>query len=158
MKNPSLKALTAFMLLSLLISCGKGTLYSDTVKMEEGQWSMYDPAKYACIINDTTGSYNLTFSIRTSSDYHYRNIYMFVITSLPSGVSLTDTVQGILTNEKGEWLGKGAGDIREVTIPYKSNVFFPENGEYHFRVIHGMRDTVLNGVYDLGIKIAKRTK
>lgn len=146
------------MLSALLISCNRNTLYNDIVKMNGQKWSMYDAGNFACQIDDTTGSYNVSFSIRTSTDYPYRNLFLFVVTTLPSGTSLTDTIQGMITNEKGDWLGRGAGDIREVAIPYKSNIFFPEKGEYHFRVIHGMRDTVLNGVYDLGIKISKRTK
>ncbi len=155
MRINSSKIFVTALLLPLLLSCERGVLYSDVVKMEEEQWSMYVPAKFACAINDTIGSYNLSFTVRTSSDYPYRNLYMFVITTFPSGLSIADTLQGVLSNEKGEWLGKGTGDIRELTIPYKSNVFFPEKGEYHFRVIHGMRDTVLPGVYDFGITIAK---
>lgn len=149
--------LPALTVIVLLTSCGRNTLYSDVVKMDNAKWSMYDPAGFACNVRDTTGSYNVSLSVRTSTDYPYRNLYLFVVTTFPSGTSLTDTVQGILTDEKGEWLGKGAGDIREVVIPFKSNVFFPEAGEYHFRVIHGMRDTVLTGVYDIGMKISLRT-
>lgn len=149
--------LAALSILVLLTSCGRNILYSDVVKMKDEEWSMYDPANFSCPVNDTTGSYNVSFSVRTSTEYPYRNLFLFVVTTFPSGTTLTDTVQGMLTDEKGEWLGKGVGDIREVAIPYKSNVFFPEAGEYHFRVIHGMRDTVLNGVYDIGLKISLRT-
>jgi gliding motility-associated lipoprotein GldH len=149
--------LPALTVIVLLTSCGRNTMYNDIVKMEDTEWSMYDPANFACTVNDTIRSYNVNLSVRTSTDYPYRNLYLFVITTFPSGTTLTDTVQGMLTDEKGEWLGKGAGDIREAVIPYKSNVFFPEAGEYHFRVIHGMRDTVLTGVYDIGMKIFLRT-
>lgn len=149
--------LPALAVILLLSSCGRNTMYSGIVKMNDAEWSMYDPAGFACTVDDTTGSYNVNLSVRTSTEYPYRNLYLFVITTFPSGTTLTDTVQGILTDEKGEWLGRGAGDIREAVIPYKSNVFFPEAGEYHFRVIHGMRDTVLTGVYDIGMKISLRT-
>jgi len=142
----------------LLCSCGRNIIYTDSVKIPDEQWSMYDTGKFACQIDDTIGSYNISFSVRTSTDYPYRNLYMFIVTTFPSGSSQTDTIQSQLRNEKGEWLGKGVGDIREGIIPYKSNVFFPEKGEYHFKVIHGMRDTVLSGVYDIGMKISKRTK
>jgi len=62
----------------------------------------------------------------------------------------------MVTDEKGNWLGRGTGNIRELTVPFKSNVWFPETGEYHFRVMHGMRDTVLHGVRDIGMKISRR--
>lgn len=115
---------------------------------------MYDPAKYSCPVEDTISLYNIELSLRTSTDYPYRNIYLFVITTFPSGTAVTDTLHAMVTDEKGKWRGKGTGDVRELTIPFKSNVFFPETGDYHFRVLHGMRDTVLKGVYDLGMKIS----
>jgi gliding motility-associated lipoprotein GldH len=151
-RNNTVIVSTLIMLLCL--SCNSGTYYTDSVRMEDEKWSMYDPANFSCLIDDTARIYDINLSVRTSTDYPYRNLYLFVVTSFPSGSSLTDTIQGIVADEKGEWLGKGAGDIREVTIPFKSNVYFPETGEYHFKVIHGMRDTVLKGVYDIGMRIS----
>ena len=147
-------ALLAF----ITLSCDSGTLYSDNYRLEDKQWSMYDPARYTCTIEDTVSTYNIDLTVRTSTDYPYRNMYLFVVTSFPSGTSVTDTLHVRITDEKGKWLGKGAGDLRELTLPYKSNVWFPEQGEYHFRVIHGMRDTVLKGVYDMGMKISLKER
>lgn len=142
------------MLAVITLSCDRNTLFSDNYRIEDRQWSMYDPARYTCIIGDTVSIFNIDLSVRTSTDYPYRNMYLFIVTTFPSGTTVTDTLQALITDEKGMWLGRGAGDLRELTIPYKSNVFFPEEGEYHFSVIHGMRDTLLKGVYDMGIRIS----
>lgn len=142
------------MLAVITLACDRGTLFSDNYRIDDRQWSMYDPARYACAIGDTVSTFNIDLSIRTSTDYPYRNMYLFVVTTFPSGTTVTDTLQAMITDEKGRWLGKGAGDLRELTIPYKSNVYFPESGEYHFRVIHGMRDILLKGVYDIGMRIS----
>lgn len=159
MREPGNKILAVSALIMLItLSCDRGTYYADSVKMQDDSWSMYDPCKFSCQIDDTVSVYNFDLSIRTSTGYPYRNLYLFVVTSFPSGNTVTDTVQAILANEKGDWLGRGAGDLRELTIPYKSNIYFPEKGEYHFKVIHGMRDTVLNGVYDLGMRISLKQK
>lgn len=141
------------MLAVITLSCDRNTLFSDNYRIDDKQWSIYNPARYTCMISDTVRTYNINLSVRTSTDYPYRNMYLFIVTTFPSGTTVTDTLQAIITDEKGKWLGRGAGDLRELTIPYKSNVWFPETGEYHFRVIHGMRDTVLKGVYDMGMKI-----
>lgn len=117
---------------------------------------MFDPARYACEIDDTVRTYNMKLSLRTSTEYPYRNIYLFMMTTFPSGSVMTDTIHAMVTDEKGKWLGRGTGAVRELTIPYKSNVYFPEQGKYHFRVVHGMRDTILKGVYDMGMKISFR--
>jgi gliding motility-associated lipoprotein GldH len=145
---------TALLLAAAAVACDRSIHYSENFRIDKGEWSTYDPAKYACIIDDTVMTYNLELSMRTSTEYPYRNIYLFILTTFPSGTSVTDTLHAMVTDEKGRWLGKGTGDLRELTIPYKSNVYFPEPGEYHFRVIHGMRDTILLGVYDMGMKIS----
>lgn len=142
------------MLAVITLSCDRNTIFSENYRIDDRQWSMYNPARYTCSIGDTVSTFNIDLSVRTSTDYPYRNIYLFIVTTFPSGTTVTDTLQAMITDEKGRWLGRGAGDLRELTIPYKSNVFFPEEGEYHFTVLHGMRDTLLKGVYDMGITIS----
>ncbi len=142
------------MLAVTTLSCDRNTLFSDNYRIDDRQWSMYDPARYTCTIGDTVSTFNIDLSVRTSTDYPYRNMYLFIVTTFPSGTIVTDTLQAMITDERGKWLGRGAGDLRELTIPYKTNVFFPEEGEYHFSVIHGMRDTLLKGVYDMAMTIS----
>jgi len=155
MRGSRIKIIAAALLLAIAaMACDRSIQYSENYKLDKGKWSMFDPAKYTCPIDDTLRTYDIRLSLRTSTDYPYRNIYLFVVTTFPSGTVVTDTLQAMVTDEKGRWLGKGTGDLRELTIPYKSNVFFPESGDYHFRVIHGMRDTLLNGVYDMGMQIS----
>ncbi len=109
-------------------------------------------------VNDTINSNNIHFTIRTGSSYPYRNIYLFVTTTSPDGKSITDTLQYNLADEKGNWYGKGFGDIHELNLPYKSNVFFPVKGTYQFKIQHGMRIEDLKGVYDFGIRVEKTVK
>jgi gliding motility-associated lipoprotein GldH len=155
MRKRKISLLIAGMLLAVItLSCDRSTLFSGNYHLEDKQWSMYDPARYAFPVEDTLSTYNIALSVRTSTDYPYRNLYLFVVTAFPSGTTVTDTIHATVADEKGKWMGRGAGDLRELTIPYKSNVYFPEKGEYHIRVVHGMRDTVLKGVYDMGIKVS----
>jgi gliding motility-associated lipoprotein GldH len=158
MKRNSFFIILPLISLIIITGCQQKTLFNETKKLNDEKWNMYDPATFRCMVKDTTGAYDVTFSLRTSTDYKYRNIYLFVLTTFPSGTTQTDTIQYAVTNEKGEWIGRGAGDIRELTMHFKSNVFFPEKGLYQFRIIHGMRDTDLKGVYDFGMKIRKRKK
>lgn len=139
----------------ILTSCDRNIQYAGNFAPDRGRWSMYDPAQFTFTIEDTLQTWNVGLSLRTTSDYPYRNIYLFLVTDFPSGYTITDTLHARVADEKGRWLGRGAGDLRELTIPYKSNVWFPEGGEYHLTVVHGMRDTLLRGVNDLGIKITR---
>ena len=117
-----------------------------------------DIAAFKVPITDTINSNNVFFTIRNGSSYPFRNIYLFVTTTSPDGKRITDTLQYNLADEKGKWYGKGFGDIHELNLPYKSNVFFPKKGNYQFKIQHGMRIENLKGVYDFGLRIEKIRK
>lgn len=107
---------------------------------------------------DTVSSVDISFIIRTGSDYPFRNIYLFVSITSPDGKVLTDTLEYYLADESGRRYGRGTGEIREVALPFKTNVYFSKKGSYNFSVCHGMRMTDLPGVHDFGIKVVNDEK
>jgi gliding motility-associated lipoprotein GldH len=138
-----------------IISCGRDVVYTDSEAMPSKTWELTNTPVFAVPIKDTLSGNDISFLIRTGSSYPYRNLYLFVTTTSPEGKSITDTLQYYLADEKGKRIGKGFGDIREVVLPFKSNVFFPGQGTYSFKVQHGMRIESLKGVYDFGIRVKK---
>lgn len=126
--------------------------------MPERTWKLLDIPAFKIPVTDTLNSNNVFFTIRTGSSYPFRNIYLFVTTTSPDGKSITDTLQYNLADEKGKWYGKGFGDIHELNLPYKTNVYFPVKGSYQFKIQHGMRVEDLKGVYDFGLRIEKISK
>ena len=144
--------------LFLLSSCNSKIVYTNSQAMTEETWKLMDITAFKVPITDTLNSNNVFFTIRNSSSYPFRNIYLFVTTTSPDGKKITDTLQYNLADEKGKWYGKGFGDIHELNLPYKSNVYFPLKGTYEFKIQHGMRVENLKGVYDFGLRIEKFRK
>lgn len=144
------------LLLIIAVSCDSNSFYADSHEMDNEIWRIGDAAVFEPVIDDTTHSNNILFTIRTGTSYPYRNIWLFVSTTSPSGKRLTDTLRYDLADEKGNWFGRGFGDIHELNLPFRSSVFFPEKGKYTFRIIHGMRDEDLKGIYDFGLRIEKQ--
>ena len=147
-------------LTSLLLSCScnSNVVYTDSRVMPEKTWRLMDIPAFKIPVSDTVNSNNVFFTIRTGSSYPFRNIYLFVTAISPDGKSITDTLQYNLADEKGNWYGKGFGDIHELNLPYKSNVYFPMKGTYRFKIQHGMRIEDIKGVYDFGVRIEKTGK
>jgi gliding motility-associated lipoprotein GldH len=152
---PSVLILSTLLLLS---SCNSKVVFSDSKVMNDKTWNLKDIPSFKVLVNDTVNSNNVIFTIRTSSSYPYRNIYLFVTTTSPDGRSIGDTLQYNLADEKGNWLGKGFGDIHELNLTYKTNVYFPVRGIYQFNIQHGMRAEDLKGVYDIGLRVEKISK
>ena len=144
--------------LLLLLSCNSHVVYTNSEQMAKETWSLMDIPTFKVPITDTLNSNNVIFTIRSGSAYPFRNIYLFVSTTSPDGKKITDTLQYNLADEKGKWYGKGFGDVHELNLPYKSNVYFPIKGTYEFKIQHGMRIENLKGVYDFGLRIVKHTK
>jgi gliding motility-associated lipoprotein GldH len=142
----------------LLVSCNSKVVYTNSQTMPQETWKLMDVATFKVLITDTLVSNNVNFTIRNGSSYPFRNIFLFVSTTSPGGKKITDTLQYNLADEKGKWYGKGFGDIHELNLPYKSNVYFPLKGTYEFRIQHGMRIENLKGVYDFGLRIEKIRK
>jgi len=147
-----------FVLAILAVNCthNKNVVFTDSAVMPDATWSLTDNPDFRIIVDDTTTRTNVFFSIRTGSDYPFRNIWLFVTATSPDGkTNITDTLQYDLADEKGKWYGKGFGDIHELKLPYRQNVFFPAKGTYHFKIQHGMRTGDLKGVYDIGVRVEK---
>lgn len=139
----------------LIMSCNGNLTYTGSYSMKDKVWRLMDIKSFDVEITDTIALNDIFFTIRTSSDYPFRNIFLFVSTFSPDGNNLTDTLEYYLADEKGVWYGKGFGDIHELKLPYKSSVYFPIAGEYKFAIQHGMRPEDLKGVYDICLRIEK---
>jgi gliding motility-associated lipoprotein GldH len=153
-----LSAVPVLIFFLLLSSCNSNVVFTKSKAITGETWNLMDAAVFKVPINDTLTSNNVNFSIRTGASYPFRNIYLFVSATSPAGKTITDTLQYDLADEKGSWYGKGFGDLHELILPYKSNVFFPAKGIYEFKIQHGMRVENLKGVYDISLKIDKIKK
>ena len=142
----------------VLTACNNSVVFNDARDMPEKTWSLSDVPLFSVPVDDTINSNNISFSIRTSALYPFRNIWLFVTTTSPDGTTISDTLQYNLADEKGKRYGKGFGDIRELTLPYRLNVYFPVKGSYLVRVQHGMRTQDLKGVYDFGLRVDRISK
>jgi gliding motility-associated lipoprotein GldH len=52
-------------------------------------------------------------------------------------------------------MGKGSGSMRSCNIILNRNLRFPLKGTYHFEIEQAMRDNILNGITDIGLRIEK---
>lgn len=136
-------------------SCNKDIVFSKYKTFEESQWSAKDKAVFDLEITDTQTLNNISLMIRHTETYPYNNLFLFVTTKYPDGKILTDTMEVVLSNSKGEWLGSGAGDIYDFKVPIKKNVRFPLGGKYQFIFEQGMRVDPLPMIMDFGFEIEK---
>jgi gliding motility-associated lipoprotein GldH len=139
----------------LILSCDPARVYEKNNRIPGGIWDRNNPVRFEFIVGDTITPYNLYINIRNTGMYPVSNLYLFITTIAPSGHTIKDTVQIILADEKGRWLGKGPGDIWDNQQLYKENVRFAQKGKYVFEYEQAMRLEKLPFILDAGLRIEK---
>jgi gliding motility-associated lipoprotein GldH len=154
MVQNSLKVLM-FLVLLLASSCNRNVVFTEYHTFSNSEWHAKDKAVFHVEITDTKNLHNISLKVRHADSYPYSNLYMFVTTSYPDGMVKRDTMEVILANQKGEWMGSGAGDIFDIEVPIKKNVRFALAGKYEFSFEHAMRVDPLPMIMDFGFEIEK---
>jgi len=140
---------------TLFSSCGQSIIFDEQVTLQDAKWYKGESARFSVEINDSLVAYDFYLTVRNTTDYRYSNFYLFLLTRFPNGNLSRDTIECMLADNTGMWLGKGWGSIKENTILLKRNLRFPLSGEYQFLVQQAMRVDTLEGISNVGLRIEK---
>lgn len=141
----------------LFASCGNGVLFEENIRIDDATWKSSSPAKFEISVEDTVTGYDFYINVRNTGEYRFSNMYLFIGTVFPDGKTIRDTVECIMANPMGEWLGSGVGDLHEQSILFKRAVNFPMKGNYRFEFVQAMRQDPLPGIADVGLRIEQTT-
>ncbi|MFZ5430788.1 MAG: gliding motility lipoprotein GldH [Bacteroidota bacterium] len=137
----------------LVVSCDSSRLYDTFRRIPESGWHADSLMVYRFEVPNTSGIHNIYFNIRNDRNYGFSNLWLFVDIIPPEGEQVTDTIQVILADPSGKWLGKGFSGLYTNQVPYRTQVYFPVQGTYTVQIRHGMRPEVLTGITDIGVRI-----
>jgi gliding motility-associated lipoprotein GldH len=139
----------------LLGACNDNRIFDDNQSIPESGWDSSNVISFDVEIKDPATPANFYVNVRNADGYPYSNLFLFLKTKFPDGKQSNDTLECVLADENGKWIGKGVGDIYDNRIPFKSNVRFPMAGVYRFEISHGMRSNNIPLIMDVGLRIEK---
>ena len=140
--------------LILFLSCNSSSEGEVMMTSVNSKWSKKSEQKFNLEISDPQNPKNIIFVVRNNNDFPYSNIRFIVnFTDLQTRKKETDTLNYVLAKPNGEWLGTGFGDTKETFFQYKLNYKFPKKGKYEIGIIQAMRNDILPGIEDIGVKI-----
>ena len=155
MIRAAVRMVAAISVLWLAASCSNTAMYDCTIDMPGEQWNRDSLLTFKVDVTDTVTPYNILFCNRITGQYPYSNMFLFITIVAPDRSRQTDTLECILADKKGKWLGKGFGSVWSNTISYKQNIIFPQSGAYIFYIEQAMRIENLPHVLDAGLRIEK---
>ena len=134
----------------VLFGCNKSNSF--THSFHENHWNFEDSIVFNYNIDDVSKNYNIELFFRNNLNYPYRNLYLFLEVHYFDSVIKRDTLEYLITDNYGKWLGRGLGKTRDNY--FLENMAASEGeGKYKFIITHGMRKNPLIGVNNIGIKI-----
>jgi len=149
--------LLLFVFLITFNSCNLNGIYNENVTLTDTKWGKDAIVSFNVLISDSLANYDFYLNIRNTTDYRYSNLYLFLMTRFPNGNISRDTIEIVLADNTGRWLGKGWSNLKENNILLKKSLRFPLTGKYVFFMQQAMRVDTLEGIHDVGLQISKVT-
>lgn len=137
---------------SLFFSCANDTPYYQYQVIENTAWEKDKIYYFTFLITDNSRPYTITLDIRNNNKYPYQNLWLFYNEEPPIGTITKDTIECVLADEFGKWYGHGIS-LYESSFPLRENYTFPHPGQYTFSFRQGMRDSVIVGIQEIGLRI-----
>lgn len=147
--------LSTLLLLFTFTSCDSLRVFEENQLIENGKWDDTVKKVFEVNMEDTTTLCNIFLNVRHRGDYGYSNLYLFITTMRPDGKMSVDTVECVLQNNEGNWLGNGIGDLYENRLFFRTGVRFPVKGKYTFTFEQAMREKELLNITDVGMRVER---
>ena len=122
----------------LLSACSHQTEFSYLHDFPNREWSKDDLFTVTFSVEDTTALYDVMLHLTNTDEYPYANLYLFSTIQMPNNTLLRDTVEFFLSDNAGNWTGKGWFSYTN-TYLFRQGIRFPFSGNYTFLFEQAMR-------------------
>lgn len=143
-----------FLFLSLLVfaSCTEQPMYEKVYSFDNKRWDQDVKPVYKVKVDDIDQEYDFTLTLRTTTDYKYSNLWVFMKTETPDGMVERKPFEIIVANPDGSWVGNKTGTIVETPLYFRRRKL-PVRGEYTFTIEQGITQSEIDEVLDLGFRV-----
>ena len=153
MKGTS-KHLFVLVLLVMLSACGEPPFYEKSYSFDDREWPVDVKPSYTVEIDDIETPYDFKLSLRTSTDYPYSNLWVFLKTTTPDGTTAREPYEIKITNPDGSWIGQKSGSVVTSELTFSQRKL-PKKGTYTFEVEQGITESKVSEVHDLTFTVDK---
>ena len=115
-------------------------------------WEQNVKPSFVIDIADTTKEYDFILTLRTTTDYKYSNLWLYMNTTTPSKEHAREPFEIKITNPDGSWVGKKTGTIVEHSLYFKRRKM-PMKGAYVFLLEQGITDSKVDEVLDISLVV-----
>jgi gliding motility-associated lipoprotein GldH len=148
----SRKIWLSLLVLPVLFACSEAPMFEKVYSFDNREWKQDQKMKFKVDIKDTSKVYDFSVLVRTTTDYKYNNLWMFMKTIAPDGSTGREPVQVYITNPDGSWVGTKSGSTVETPLYFKARKM-PMKGKYTFILEQGITDSKVTEILDLIFRV-----
>lgn len=141
-----------FTALLFLASCGEQPYFEKTYSFENRKWEQEVKPEFKVKIEDVSQPYNITLFLRTTTDYPYNNLWVYLKTTTPDGTTKREPFEIKISNPDGSWVGTKTGTVVETALYFKERML-PQKGLYTFQLEQAITKSTVDEVLDLGLSV-----
>jgi len=150
-------ALLLVTILFFFASCEDRAYYQKSFGFKNNMWSQDVKPKFEVDFQDTTQLYDFVLTLRTTTDYKYSNLWIFLNSTPPVGESVREPYEIKTTFPDGSWVGKETGTIVEHQLVFKRRRL-PFKGKYKFVVEQAITEKTIDEVLDISLRVEEVKK
>ena len=139
-------------ILFFFTSCEDRAYYQKSFGFKNNMWSQDVKPKFEVDFQDTTKLYDFVLTLRTTTDYKYSNLWIFLNSTPPVGESVREPYEIKTTFPDGSWVGKETGTIVEHQLVFKRRRL-PFKGKYKFIVEQAITEKTIDELLDISLRV-----
>ena len=120
----------------VLTSCTQEAIYTKAFRFKNEKWELYD----------------FIFTLRSTTDYAYNNLWVFLRTPPPYGKSVREPYEIKMADPNGNWIGNKSGTIVEHQLIFKRRKV-PFKGKYTFTLEQAITEKRVDELLDISLEV-----
>jgi len=138
--------------LVFLFSCESVPTYEKSFVFEKNEWKQDVKPSFIVDIKDPSKEYDFVLTLRTTTEYKYSNLWVYMNTKTPNGEKAREPFELKITNPDGSWIGKKTGTVVEHQLVFKRRRL-PYLGKYKFVLEQGISEKEIDEVLDISLRV-----
>ena len=133
-------------------SCGSDALFNQSIDIPNRTWKEKDVKTFKVDISDTAKVYDFVLTIRTTTDYQFANLWLYLTIDGPMGKSKRFPIEIITADPTGRWTGDKSGSLVSFSKLFMHDRF-TKKGKYSLHFEQATTQKTLSEVVDITLDV-----
>jgi len=136
------------------VSCDRGPVYENYMKMKNTTWDRFDIKQFEIPINEEAKSYDIEVVVRCAENFQYDNLPFYVIITTPSGEERMREVT-VPVRENGKLIMEPEGTKAESRLVLWRKIAMTEKGKCKITLENMIPKIQTEGIEEIGIVVTE---